>query len=148
MRNVDRLSRVFFRGGLLLTVLYTFAPSCVYAAQAGAVEPVTERRVAVVAHVEVPAHELTLAQVRNIFLAERQFWAPRLRIRLVVPEPGAWEHEVLLKSVYLMSEAQFRRFWIRKVFAAEVTREPAVGRSNGARRASPCSPWVIGTVRT
>ncbi len=47
------------------------------------------------------------------------------------PAPGgAREREVVLKTIYQMSEAQFRQYWIAKVFRNEVATGPKVVYSN------------------
>ena len=44
--------------------------------------------------------------------------------------PGAREREVVLKTIYQMSEAQFRQYWIAKVFRAEAASGPRIVYSN------------------
>ncbi len=82
--------------------------------------------VAVVVHPDVPAADLTLAEVRKILLGDRQFWSSNLRVTLLVRAPVARERDVMLKTVYQMSEAQFRQYWISKVFRAETTAGPKI----------------------
>jgi ABC-type phosphate transport system substrate-binding protein len=89
-----------------------------------------DKDVAIVANPGVPENELSMAQVRNIFMGDRQFWTAKLRIRLILRAPGAWEHDTVLKTVYRMSEAQFRQYWIRKVFRDEITILPKQASSN------------------
>ena len=75
--------------------------------------------VAVVVHPGVPANDLSFGEVRKILLGDRQFWSSNLRVTLLIRAPVAPEREVILKRVYQMSEAQFRQYWIGKVFRAE-----------------------------
>lgn len=82
--------------------------------------------VAVVVHPDVPATDLSLAEVRKILLGDRQFWSSNLRVTLLVRAPVARERDVMLKTVYQMSEAQFRQYWISKVFRAETTAGPKI----------------------
>ena len=58
-------------------------------------------------------------------LGDRQFWTSNLRVTLLVRAPGAREREVVLKTIYQMSEAQFRQYWIAKVFRAEAASRAA-----------------------
>jgi len=44
--------------------------------------------------------------------------------------PVAREREVILKTVYRMSESEFRRFWIEKVFRQEAPSGPKIVYSN------------------
>ena len=86
--------------------------------------------VAVVAHPSVPVSDLSFAEVRKILLGDRQFWASSLKVTLLIRAPAAREREVILKNVYQMSEAQFRQYWIGKVFRAESAAAPKIVYSN------------------
>jgi ABC-type phosphate transport system substrate-binding protein len=82
--------------------------------------------VAVVVHPDVPAQELDLSEVRKILLGDRQYWSSKLRVTLLIRAPVARERDVVLKTIYQMSEAQFRQYWIGKVFRAETTAGPKI----------------------
>jgi ABC-type phosphate transport system substrate-binding protein len=86
--------------------------------------------VAVVVHPNVPVSELSFAELRKILLGDRQFWSSRLRVTLLIQAPTAREREVVLKNVYQMTEAQFRQYWIGKVFRAEAAAGPKIVHSN------------------
>jgi hypothetical protein len=82
--------------------------------------------IAVVVRVDTPASNLSLREVRDLLFGERQFWASNLRVTLLIREPAARERDVVLRVVYHMTEAQFRQFWISKVFRAETTSGPKI----------------------
>lgn len=82
--------------------------------------------VAVVVSADVPVEDLSFSEVRKLFLGERQFWTPKLRVVLLMRAPVAPERDVVLRSIYQMSEAQFRQYWISKVFRAEVSAGPKI----------------------
>jgi hypothetical protein len=63
-------------------------------------------------------------------MGDRQFWTPGLRVTLLMRAPVAREREVILKTVYRMSESEFRRFWIEKVFRQEAPSSPKIVYSN------------------
>jgi len=86
--------------------------------------------VVVVANPSVPVNDLSFNELRRIFLGERQFWSSSLRISLVMRAPATPEREVLLKTVYEMSEAQLRQHWIGKIFRAEAASAPQMLYSN------------------
>ena len=86
--------------------------------------------VAVVVHPDVPVDDLSFADMRRILLGDRQFWASNLRVTLLIRAPVARERDVILKNVYQMSEAQFRQYWIGKVFRAETAGGPKIVYSN------------------
>lgn len=82
--------------------------------------------VAVVVNPGVPATDLGFAEIRKLLLGDRQFWNSGLRVTLLMRAPVARERDVVLREIYQMSEAQFRQYWIAKVFRAEATSGPKV----------------------
>jgi len=86
--------------------------------------------VAIVVHPDVPADNLSFSELRKLLLGDRQFWSSNLRVTLLIRAPGARERDVVLKTIYQMSEAQFRQYWIAKVFRAEVASGPRIVYSN------------------
>jgi phosphate transport system substrate-binding protein len=81
-------------------------------------------QIAVVAHPQVPVDNLTFPEIRNVFRGERQYWTPTVPIVLLMRAPVAAERDVILKRVYAMSEAQFKQFWIAKIFRDEAAIVP------------------------
>ena len=86
--------------------------------------------VAIVVRQDVPVDNLSFAELRRLMLGDRQYWNSSLRVTLLVRAPGAREREVVLKTIYQMSEAQFRQYWIAKVFRAEAASGPRIVYSN------------------
>jgi hypothetical protein len=89
-----------------------------------------ENDIAIVVRQDVPVDNLTFAELRRLTLGDRQFWTSNLRVTLLLRAPGAREREVVLKMIYQMSEAQFRQYWIAKVFRAEAASGPRIVYSN------------------
>jgi len=86
--------------------------------------------VAIVVRPDVPVENLSFSELRRLMLGDRQFWSSNLKVTLLVRAPGAREREVVLKTIYQMSEAQFRQYWIAKVFRAEAASGPRIVYSN------------------
>ena len=86
--------------------------------------------VAVVVRPDVPVDNLTFREVRELLMGDRQFWKPGLRVSLLMRAPATRERDVILKTVYRMSETEFRRYWIEKVFRAEAQGGPKIVYSN------------------
>jgi len=86
--------------------------------------------VAIVVRPDVPVDNLTFQEVRELLIGDRQFWKPGLRVSLLMRAPATRERDVVLKTVYRMSEAEFRRYWIEKVFRAEAQAGPKIVYSN------------------
>jgi len=86
--------------------------------------------IAIVVRPDVPVDNLSFAELRKVLLGDRQFWSSNVRVTLLVRAPGAREREVVLKTIYQMSESQFRQYWIAKVFRAESASGPRIVYSN------------------
>jgi len=84
----------------------------------------TAADIAVVVHRDVPIENLSFPELRKILLGDRQFWSSNLRVTLLIRAPVAHERDVVLKGILQMSEAQFRQYWIGKVFRAESSVAP------------------------
>lgn len=89
-----------------------------------------ENPIAVVVGPSVPVDNLSFAELRRIVLGDRQYWSSNLKITLLMRAPGARERDVVLKTIYQMSEAQYRQYWIAKVFRAEAASAPRTVYSN------------------
>jgi hypothetical protein len=86
--------------------------------------------IAVVVGGSSPVNELTLSQTRKLLLGEQQFWNSNLRVTLLLRAPVARERDVVLKVIYRMNEAEFRQYWISKMFRAEAVSGPKIVYSN------------------
>ena len=87
---------------------------------------VAQSPIAIVVHKDTGVDNLSLEQLRNVFLANQQFWPDRTRITLLVRAPKSDERDLILNKIYQMDEAQFRQYWIAKMFRAEVPRGPKI----------------------
>ena len=95
-----------------------------YANQLGASD------IAVVVRPDVPVDNLSFADLRRLALGDRQFWSSNLRVTLLIRASMARERDVVLKGILQMTEAQFRQYWIGKVFRAETVAGPKTVYSN------------------
>jgi hypothetical protein len=86
--------------------------------------------IAVVVHPDTPVSDLTLSEVRKVLLGERQYWNSKLPVVLLIRAPVARERDVVLRVVYQMSEAQFKQYWVAKIFRAEIASPPKIVYSN------------------
>jgi len=86
--------------------------------------------VAVVVNPDTPVNNLSLAEVRKIFLGDRQYWTANIPVVLLMRAPVARERDVVLKTIYQMSESRFKQYWIAKIFRAESASAPKVVYSN------------------
>ena len=84
--------------------------------------------IAIVVHPSVRQDDVSFAQLRQIFMGEQKSWSDRTRVTLLMraPGPGATERSIVLERIYRMTEAQFREYWIGKIFRAEITTGPKI----------------------
>lgn len=82
--------------------------------------------VAIVVHPQTAVRDLTMDQLRRVFLADQQFWPDGSRITLLVRAPVAFERDVVLNLIYRMDEDRFRQYWVAKMFRAEVPAGPKI----------------------
>ena len=92
--------------------------------------PAAPADVAVIVHPGVAETDLSLTEIRTVLRGDRQFWSGNKRITLLIRAPAARERDVVLKTIYQMSEAQFRQYWIGKVFRQEAASGPKLVLSN------------------
>src|SRR5690242_13534824 len=82
--------------------------------------------IAVVTNPETPVTELSLVDVRKVFLGERQYWSSNMPVILLVRAPVAREREVVLRNIYQMTESQFKQYWVAKIFRSEAVSAPKI----------------------
>jgi len=79
---------------------------------------------AIVVHEDVPSTGISSSELRQLLFADRLFWSPKLRVTILIP--AGRERAVLLNTVYHMTDAQFRQFWIARIFRAETSVGPKI----------------------
>ena len=82
--------------------------------------------IAVVVNSDTPVSDLSLSEVRKVLLGERQYWNSKLPVTLLIRAPVARERDVVLRVIYQMSEAQFKQYWVAKIFRAEAASPPKI----------------------
>jgi ABC-type phosphate transport system substrate-binding protein len=103
------------------------APVLLLGAPSWGAAGVAEAPVAVIVHDQVPVDELSLAELRRIFLGERQFWAGDLLVTLLTPPQGTPERKVLLDKIYQRrSESQYQHYWINRLFGEGAQNAPKI----------------------
>ena len=109
-------------GRLLCLLVGVFAVAPVQTLQ----PPQAGADIAVVVHSGLPITNLSFAELRQLLLGDREYWSTNVRVTLLIRAPVSRERQVVLKTIYGMSEAQFRQYWIGKVFRAETPSAPKV----------------------
>ena len=113
------------------SLLVLSAMLCVLPGAGLSEETIAQTGIAIVVHKDTDVDNLSMSELRNIFLANQQFWSNRTRIIVLVRAPQSDERDYVLDRIYQMDEAQFRQYWIAKMFRAEVPRGPKIVFSSG-----------------
>ena len=119
-------SKLKYAATILTIAFLSILPVCNFRAA----QTSRDADIAVVVNEDTPVSDLSLAEVRKVFLGERQYWNAKLPVVLLIRAPVARERDVVLRVIYQMTEAQFKQYWVAKIFRAEVTAPPKIVYSN------------------
>ena len=114
------------RNRFTAVLLFGLVAALSLSSMANAEDGAEANAIAIVVHKDTDVENLSLEELRSIFLADQQFWQNRTRIILLVRAPKSDERDFVLNRIYQMSEEQFRQYWIGKMFRAEVPRGPKI----------------------
>jgi len=90
--------------------------------------------VAVVANRDLPVANLSLYEMRRVFLGETRYWKSNMPVVLIVPAAGTRERDVLLHTVYHMTEAQYKQYWIGRILRGDAISAPKTAESASMAR--------------
>ncbi|HVO61608.1 MAG TPA: hypothetical protein VMT53_11770 [Terriglobales bacterium] len=79
---------------------------------------------AIVVNQSNPITDLSLGELRKIFLGERSHWPNGRRITLVMIESGRPERAAILRELYHMNEAELNRHFLHALFTGQVLVSP------------------------
>jgi ABC-type phosphate transport system substrate-binding protein len=80
---------------------------------------------AIIVHKSNPIQNLSLAELREYFLAERSHWSTRQKIRVAMREPGSPEREAVLRLICGMNRDQdFTTYFLHAKFSEQTIDEP------------------------
>ena len=104
---------------------------------------------AIVVNRDNPLENLSLSELRTVFLGERSHWPNGRRITLVMMETGQPERETVVRDVCHMSEPDLRRRYLQGLLTGEVLVSPKTLASPvGVRKFVFNVPGAIGYLRT
>jgi len=79
---------------------------------------------AIIVNRENPVENLSMAELRTVFLGERSHWPNGRRITIVMMEPGQSEREAVVRDICRMSESDLRRRYLQGLLTGEVLVSP------------------------
>ena len=85
---------------------------------------------AIVVHPDTPVSKVTFAELRQLFLGDKQYWTKDIPVVLLIRAPTSAERDAVLNVIYQMKEPQFKQYWIAKIFRAELSSPPKIVYSN------------------
>jgi len=110
--------------------------------------PASGEPLAIVINRSNPIRNLSLQDLRSIFLSERSYWPNGRRITLVLRDLGDPERRTIIHEVCNMSEDQFRVHVLRGMFTGEILVSPkTLNTPAGVRRFIFNVPGAIGALR-
>lgn len=121
------------------------------------VEPISQSRVqaarpkeslAIIVNRENPVENMSMAELKNVFLGERSHWPNGRRITLVMMETGQPERDTVVRDVCRMSESDFRRRFLQGLLTGEVLVSPkTLATPVGVRKFVFNVPGAVGYLR-
>jgi ABC-type phosphate transport system substrate-binding protein len=81
---------------------------------------------AIVVNAETPVTKLSFAELRQVFLGDKQYWTKDMPVVLLIRAPTSAERDAVLNVIYQMKEPQFKQYWIAKIFRAELSSPPKI----------------------
>ena len=103
---------------------------------------------AIIVNRDNPVENLSMAELRTVFLGERSHWPNGRRITLVMMEPGQPEREAVVRDICRMSDSDLRRRYLQGLLTGETLVSPKTLASPvGVRKFVFNVPGAIGYVR-
>jgi phosphate transport system substrate-binding protein len=110
--------------------------------------PPKNEGLAIVVNQANPVDELSMAELRTVFLGERSHWPNGRRITLVMMDAGRPEREAVLREICRMSESDLRRRFVQGLLTGEILVSPkTLSSPEGVRKFVFNVPGAIGYMR-
>ena len=107
-----------------------------------------EQNLAIIVNQTNTIDDITLKELRTVFLGERSHWPNGRRITLVMMDPGVPERKAVLRDICRMNETEFSRHFLQGLFTGEVFVSPkTLSSPTGVRKFVFNVPGAIGYVR-
>jgi phosphate transport system substrate-binding protein len=147
---MKRVAGVWMSVAVAAVLLLAVSPCAILGAAGGApqAEFPGDQDLAIIVNQSNPVENLSMQELRTVFLGERSHWPNGRRITLVMMEPGFAERKAVLRDIYHMNESDFSRHFLQGLFTGEVFVSPKTLASPvGVRKFVFNVPGAIGYVR-
>lgn len=109
---------------------------------------VRENSLAIVVNRSNPVEEVSVKELRKIFLGQRGQWPHGRRIAVVMMEPGRPERATMLREVFRMNEETYQDYLLKGLFTGDVFVSPKILASPAVvRKFVLNAPGAIGYLR-
>ena len=109
---------------------------------------VRENSLAIVVNRSNPVEDVSVKELRKIFLGQRGQWPHGRRIAVVMMEPGRPERATMLREVFRMSEETYQDYLLKGLFTGDVFVSPKILASPAVvRKFILNAPGAIGYLR-
>ena len=103
---------------------------------------------AIVVNRQNPTSNISLAQLRALFLGERKWWSKRHRVVLSAMRRGTPERASVLRIIYKMDERDLNNYFLYQVFKGEAPFPPVILRTPAdVRKFVGTTPGAVGYLR-
>jgi phosphate transport system substrate-binding protein len=103
---------------------------------------------AIIVNQSNPVDNLSVTDLRKLFLAQQQHWTNSRKVTLVMREPGQPERNTILREIYRMTESSFSRYFLHGQYTGEIQSTPKLlASASGVRKFVVNVPGAIGYVR-
>src|SRR4051812_46703654 len=82
--------------------------------------------IAIVVNKDNPVSELSFRELTALFELQQQFWKGGTRVHVIIPQAGRPERNVMLKTVYHRTDDSLNKYWLNRMFKAEITDLPQI----------------------
>lgn len=122
MRHV----RSLFAWLAVLTVIGLPSPRRLVPVAAASVRPHMDshQALAIIVNRSNPVENLSLGELRKIFMGERSRWPSGHRVVVAMMESGNSERDTILRTVYDMNENSYRDYFLRGTYTGDVPASP------------------------
>ena len=83
-----------------------------------------DEALAIIVNKPNPIDNVSLTQLRKIFMADQTRWPSGQRVTVVMRAPGQDERTAALRLIYRMSERDYNRYFLRGTFTGETQSVP------------------------
>lgn len=103
---------------------------------------------AIVVNPSNPVDNLSLPQLRAVFLGERRWWSHRRRIALSAMRRGTPERQTVLRVIYGMNDHDLEKYFLYQTYKGEASHSPATLQSPAdVKKFVRTTPGAVGYMR-